>query len=42
MKIKIKKLNSEAVVPKYAHDGDAGMDLFSAEELILKPDGNFN
>ncbi len=36
MKIKIKKLNSEAIVPKYAHEGDAGMDLFSVENLILK------
>lgn len=37
MKIKIKKLHSDAIIPKYAHDGDAGMDLFSIEDLILKP-----
>jgi len=27
IKVKIKKLNSEGVVPKYAHEGDAGVDL---------------
>ena len=27
MKIKIKKLNKDAVIPSYAKDGDAGMDL---------------
>jgi len=27
MKIKVKKLNDSAVIPKYAKDGDAGMDL---------------
>lgn len=27
MKVKIKKLNPNAVIPSYAHDGDAGMDL---------------
>ena len=27
MKIKIKKLHKDAVIPKYAKDGDAGMDL---------------
>ena len=37
MKIKIKKLNPEAIVPSYAHKGDAGMDLYSVEDLILKP-----
>jgi len=37
MNIKIKKLNPEAVIPKYAHVGDAGMDLFSIEDKVLKP-----
>ena len=36
-KLKIKKLSETAVIPEYAHPGDAGMDLFSSEELILKP-----
>lgn len=39
MKIKIKKLNSEAILPKYSHGGDAGMDIYSIEELIIKSHG---
>lgn len=27
LNVKLKKLNSKAIVPSYAHDGDAGMDL---------------
>ena len=27
MKLNIKKLNENAIIPKYAHNGDAGMDL---------------
>ena len=27
MEVKIKKLNENAVIPKYAHDTDAGLDL---------------
>lgn len=38
MKIKIKKLHPDAVIPNYAHPGDAGMDLYSIEEdFILRP-----
>ena len=38
IKIKIKKLHTDAIIPKYAHEGDAGMDLFSIEkDFILKP-----
>ncbi len=38
VKLKIKKLNAEAKLPSYAHEGDAGLDLFSNEEdFILKP-----
>ena len=32
IKIKIKKLHTDAIIPKYAHEGDAGMDLFSIEK----------
>lgn len=31
MKVKIKKLHPNAVIPKYAKPGDAGMDLVAAE-----------
>lgn len=37
MILKIKKLNPEAKVPSYAHPGDAGMDLFSLEEVVARP-----
>jgi len=35
--IKIKKLHPEAILPSYAHDGDAGMDIYSASDVILWP-----
>lgn len=37
MKIKIKKLHPDAVIPQYAHgpDEDAGMDLVSVENVIV-------
>lgn len=37
MKVKIKKLSNDAIIPKYATKGDAGMDLFSIEDYTLKP-----
>ncbi len=37
MKIKVKKLDPEAKVPSYAHEGDAGLDLFALETVTLKP-----
>jgi dUTP pyrophosphatase len=37
IKIKIKKIHPDAIIPKYAHDGDAGMDLFSVEDVVIKP-----
>lgn len=36
MKIKIKKLNENATLPKYAHEGDAGMDLYASEDVLIK------
>ena len=37
MKIKIKKLNKDAILPTYAHPGDAGFDVHSLEDYELKP-----
>ncbi|WP_052636165.1 dUTP diphosphatase [Peptoclostridium litorale] len=37
LKLKIKKIDENAVVPRYAHDGDAGLDLFSIEEKRIDP-----
>jgi dUTP pyrophosphatase len=36
VKIKIKKLHPDAILPSYAHEGDAGLDLFSNEDIIIK------
>ena len=36
MKIKFQKILSGAIVPSYAHPGDAGMDIFSAEDIVLE------
>ena len=36
MKLKIKRLNDDAVMPSFAHSYDAGMDLFSCEEHFVK------
>lgn len=37
MKILAKKLHPEAKVPNFAHPGDAGMDLYSVTDMVLKP-----
>ncbi|MEB3342120.1 dUTP diphosphatase [Okeania sp.] len=37
MKLKIKKLDESAIIPFYAHKGDAGLDLFSIDELTINP-----
>ena len=34
--VKVKKLGENAVVPRYAHEGDAGMDVCSVENCVLK------
>jgi dUTP pyrophosphatase len=37
MNLKILQLNELAVIPKYAHANDSGLDLFSIDELKLSP-----
>jgi dUTP pyrophosphatase len=37
MKLKIKKLHIDAVIPKYANPNDAGMDLFAIENIEIMP-----
>ena len=37
MKLLVEKINQKAIIPFQAHKGDAGMDLFSVDEVILKP-----
>ena len=35
--IKVKKLNPDAVLPSFAHNTDAGADLYTCEALLLEP-----
>ena len=37
MKLLVEKIDEKAIIPFKAHDGDAGMDLFSVEEITLEP-----
>lgn len=37
MKLLVEKINEKAIIPFQAHEGDAGMDLFSIEEVVIKP-----
>lgn len=37
MIIKFKRLSKDAIMPSYAHPGDAGLDLYSIENYTLKP-----
>ena len=39
MTVKFRKSNPEAILPSYAHPGDAGMDVFSVEDVVLPPGG---
>ena len=36
-KLLIEKCREDAVIPTYAHEGDAGMDLYAAEDVIIAP-----
>lgn len=36
-KLLVKKLNEKAIMPNYAHEGDAGLDLYSIEEKVIEP-----
>lgn len=41
VRIKIKKLNKDAKLPKYAHPGDAGMDMYAMESVTIPPMGHY-
>jgi dUTP pyrophosphatase len=36
MELKVKKIHKDAKIPCYGHVGDAGLDLFSVMECVLK------
>lgn len=33
----VERMLEDAVLPKYAHDGDAGMDLYSVTDTVIRP-----
>lgn len=35
--LRVEKINEKAIIPNYAHEGDAGLDLYSVDKLILAP-----
>lgn len=37
IELKVKRINEEAKMPEYAHAGDAGLDLFSVDDLRILP-----
>ncbi|MCW1929758.1 MAG: dUTP diphosphatase [Candidatus Kerfeldbacteria bacterium] len=37
MQVRIQKLDPHATLPNYAHTGDAGMDVYSNEDVTLAP-----
>lgn len=37
LNVKIKRLNEDAVIPKYAREHDAGFDLIATEDVIIEP-----
>lgn len=37
MKIKICKIHPDAIIPTYAHKGDAGLDVYTVEPFELEP-----
>lgn len=39
MKVLFQKIHPEAVLPAYAHPGDAGMDVASVEEIVIPARG---
>ena len=37
MQMRVKRLTPDAILPKYAHPRDAGLDLYSADDLEIQP-----
>lgn len=36
-RLKVKRLNEHARLPEYAHEGDAGLDLYTSTEAVIAP-----
>jgi dUTP pyrophosphatase len=37
MELKVKRLHSDAKLPRYSHPGDAGLDLYAGVDLVVRP-----
>lgn len=37
VRLPVRRLDPSVPLPRYAHDGDAGLDLCAAEEVVLEP-----
>ena len=37
MDLKVKKLSPEAILPSYAREGDAGLDLYALKQMVIEP-----
>ena len=37
VRLEIKRLNPDLPLPRYAHPGDAGLDLYAAEDALIAP-----
>ena len=37
MQMRVKRLTPDAILPKYARPGDAGLDLYSVDDLDIQP-----
>ncbi len=38
MKVKFKKISEDAKIPSFACEGDAGMDLYANEDIVVDPE----
>ena len=37
MKLRVRRLSPDAIIPAYAHPGDAGLDLHACEDVAIDP-----
>lgn len=37
VKVKVQRIKEDVALPRYAHEGDAGMDIFAAESVTIQP-----
>lgn len=37
MRLPVKRIDPDLPLPSYAHEGDAGLDLYSSQDVVLQP-----